>query len=322
MVLGLCGLGRPLLAQESGAPRAILPSVTFDLGDVVRGRTVQREFVLRNAGTAPLVIQKAMMTPPLRMDRMPAQVPPGASATLRFVLDSAKASGPFEGQVILFLNDTHLPQAKLAVEANIVHLIEVAPLPAFFVSAVRGQQKQQALEIVNHDAAPLKIEAVRHAPGKFTSRVETIADGQRYRLIISVRPDAAMGRSAEAIEVETSNPSRPVVKIPVNLWVHGRVYAFPETVNFGIVPESAGQDPVETVMVYQAGGKNFTATAETDIAGLEVRLERANSGDRYKLTARLRRGLMQRGPIRGLIRLDTNDAEFRHVAIPVAGAVR
>ena len=317
VALGLC---YPLLGSDANAPQAVLRETVFDFGEVVRGRRVEHEFTIGNAGSAPLMIHKAAMTPPLRIERMPAQVPPGGSAALRFVLDTGRVAGRFEGQVILFLNDGRLPEVRLAVEGNVVNVVEVAPIPAFFVAAARGERKEQALEILNHDATALKIEAVQHPPGRFTSRLETVAAGQRYRLTVAVRPDAAAGRSTDAIEVRTSNASRPVVRIPVNLWIHERVYAFPEAVDLGTVPASV-LDPAETVMVYQAGGKDFRATARTDLPGVDLLMERGREGDRYQLTVRLRRGKTHRGPIKGVIWVETNDREFPRVAVPVTGMV-
>jgi hypothetical protein len=322
------GLGLSFQASGTGVdlPKAVLGETAFDFGEVVRGRTVDHEFVITNRGAAPLVIHKVAMTPPLRINRLPSQIPPGGSVPLQFLLDTSNLAGRFEGQIILFLNDVSLPEASLALEGNIVNIVEVVPIPAFFVSAIRGYPKEQALEIVNHDCAPLTIEGVRHPAERFTTRLETLLTGQRYRLTVAVRPEGPAGRSIETIEVRTSNPSRATLRIPANIWVHERVYAAPDEVDFGTIPLSAlrrsREDLAQTIMLYQAGGKDFRLTAQGDVPqGIELLLERGPSGDRYQMTVILRKDSIAPGPLHGVIQLETNDTQSPRLVVPVRGSI-
>src|SRR5262245_45617927 len=70
--LGLA-LGLPAPGTGADLPKAVLRETAFDFGEVIRGRTVDHEFLITNQGTAPLVIHKVAMTPPLRINRLPSQ---------------------------------------------------------------------------------------------------------------------------------------------------------------------------------------------------------------------------------------------------------
>jgi len=59
-------------------PKAVFPESSFHFGSAVRGAVIEHDFLVRNAGSAPLAIEKARMTPPLMAISMPAKVMPGA----------------------------------------------------------------------------------------------------------------------------------------------------------------------------------------------------------------------------------------------------
>ena len=49
-----------LAAGAFAQPRASLPQASFDFGQVVRGSRIQRDFVLKNLGDAPLRIERVV----------------------------------------------------------------------------------------------------------------------------------------------------------------------------------------------------------------------------------------------------------------------
>ncbi|HET9023467.1 MAG TPA: hypothetical protein VFN64_02780, partial [Burkholderiaceae bacterium] len=280
-------------------------------------------------GTAPLRIERVLLTPPLRLDSMGAQIAPGTDATLRVTLDPAKLSGHFAGHVVVYTNDPAAPEVVLSIGAEVIPPIELAPVAAFFLAGVRGRDAVTWIDIVNHEDWPIELAAPHHSPTHFTSRVETIEPGQRYRLWIALKSDGPVGKHQEEITVATSSKSVPVLTIPANTLLRERVYTFPEAVDLGALPLAAiranphlPQQNAQVLMVYQSDGRDFRISATSDIPGLSIRTERAASGDRHQLTIALDPARpLAAGVIQGTIVIDTNDPEFPTVRVPVSGAL-
>ncbi|HXH84265.1 MAG TPA: hypothetical protein VNN07_15280 [Candidatus Tectomicrobia bacterium] len=79
---------------------------------------------------------------------------------MRVTLDTSRLHGPYDGYVELALNDPARPGVRFIVEGRVVPPVEVSPRAAFFVAARRGEPREATLEVVNHEAEPLRIESV------------------------------------------------------------------------------------------------------------------------------------------------------------------
>jgi len=308
------------------APKAIFTETGFDFDKAVCGAVVEHDFVLKNVGSAPLRIQRVNMTSPLLITRMPREISPGAQGTIHFQLDTASLAGSFEGAILVFLNDPALPEVALSFEGNVVPTIELSPMPAFFVSAQRGHANQSSIEIINHEPEPLRIVSVEHPTNRFTTKLETLDAGQRYRLTLAVKPDGPSGRSAETILVRTSSKTLPILKIAANTYLHERVYTFPDSIDLGAIPiGSIRRNPTvleqvaQSLMIYQVNGSDFKVELSSDVPACNLRSERGPQGDRYQATVSLIGDDVKVGPIRGSIFIRTNDPEFPKLTVPVSG---
>jgi len=260
------------VSAVSAAPKAVFPQTRFEFGKVISGAVVERDFVVKNEGSSALVIEKVAMTTPLLVTRQTHEVAPGAQGTIHFKLATASLAGQFKGAILVFLNDPALPQAPLAFEGTVVPAIELSPMPAFFVSGQRGQGGRGAIEIVNHESAPLRIEGVEHPLERFTTQLETLEPGQRYRLTLNLRPDGPAGRKADTILLRTSSQKTPALKVAANTYLYERVRTFPDDVDFGTV---RANDPApQTLMIYQVGGSDFRVKVSTDVPAVQLKSER------------------------------------------------
>jgi hypothetical protein len=325
-----CGLLPLLFAGAlANGPGARIAQTEVDFGRVPNDAPIHQQFRISNVGTEPLRIERVLLTPPLRMAGMRAQIAPGAAATLQVTLDTAKLSGRFEGDIVVFTNDPAAPEIALSIRGEVIPPIELTPVPAFFLAGVRGQDAVSWIDIVNHEAWPIELEAPQHSATHFTSHVETIEPGWRYRLWIALKPDGPVGNHLENITLATSRSALPVLTIPANTLLRERVYTFPEAVDLGALPLSAIRaDPdltrknAQVLMIYQSGGRHFRVSATSDIPGLSIKTERAASGDRHQLTIALDAAQpLTAGTIRGNIVIETNDSEFPTLRVPVSGAL-
>lgn len=316
------------IVLSAEAPKAILPEARFAFGTAVRGTTIKHEFVLKNEGAADLRIKGVRLTSPLSLGSMPAVVKRGGQVSLRVQLDTSTLYGPFEGQILISLNDPSLPEARLAFEGRVVPPIEVSPQPVFFVAARRGQHRVAALDIINHEQESLRIESVEHPKGRFTTKLDTVEEGHRYRLSLILNPNGPGGKKTETILLKTSSQTTPLLKIPANTYLRERVYTFPDKIDFGSMSlahikaqPNFLKRMAQTLMVYQWGGSDFRVNLRTDIPMLDLKWERGPNGDRYQATITLIGEKVQAGPIEGFIIIETNDQEFPNLTVPVTGSI-
>lgn len=309
------------VGAASEVSKAVFPETHFEFGEVMSGAVVEHDFVVKNDGSAPLVIQKVSMTSPLLVTRMPHEVAPGAEGTIHFKLDTTNLEGKFEGTILVFLNGSALSQADLNFAGHIVPAIELSPMPAFFVSGQRGQGGRAAIEIVNHESEPLRIEKIEHPTERFTTELETLERGQRYRLTLNLKPDGPGGKTMDTILISTSSKRVPVLKVAANTYLYERVHTFPDVVNLGTWRVGDTREAAMTLMIYQEGGSDFQAKLSSDVPAVSLKWERGPKGDRYQATITLMSEKVRVGRIKGSVFIDTNDPGFPRVIVPVDGQI-
>lgn len=301
----------------SNGPRAVFSEAGFEFGEVLSGTVVEHDFALSNLGSAPMLIEKASMTTPLLVTQMPHEVAPGAEGRIHFKLDTANLEGKFEGTILVSLNDPALPEARLSFSGYIVPAIELSPQPAFFVAGQRGRSNRSGIEIVNHEPVPLRIEKIEHPVERFTTQLETMKPGQRYRLTLALKPDGPGGRAADTILMRTSSKRMPVLKVAANTYLYERVHAFPDVVDFGKLRAGDAGRATVILMIHQEGGTDFKVHLSTDIPGLSLKPERGPKGDRYQVEISLISEKIPVGSIKGSILINSNDTQFPTVTVPV-----
>jgi uncharacterized protein DUF1573 len=310
-----------IAVSEASEPKAVFTEARFEFGQVMSGAVVERDFVVKNEGSAPLMIQKVAMTAPLLVTRQTQEVAPGAEGTIHFKLDTANLAGKFQGAIVVFLNDPALPQTPLAFEGTIVPAIELSPMPAFYVAGLRGRGGQRAIEILNHESEPLQIEKMDHSTERFTTKLETLQAGQRYRLTLTLNPQGPDGKAVDTILLRTSSKKIPVLKIDANTYLYERVRTFPDMVDLGTWRVDEAARAALTLMIYQEGGSDFQAKLSTDVPALRLKWERGPKGDRYQATITFVPDKIRVGSLNGSIFVDSNDSESPRVIVPVYGDI-
>ncbi|MBP8080913.1 MAG: DUF1573 domain-containing protein [Arenimonas sp.] len=316
------------VASAQGEKPADCAECQFNFGTVVQGDVVQHQFPLRNDGNQPLRIAGVQLSPPLQLAKMPAMIPAKGSAVLNLSMDSSNLEGPFEGKLVVMLSDPLAEPRVFSLAGKISPPIEILPLPAFFVSTSKGVAKSATLEIINHQRDPIDLKIQTPPTANYQLKLQPIKPGKRFRLTITVPATAPAGRTSSRLELKSSSAAKPIVYVGVNTNVRERVYTFPESLDFGRLTmrelksaQAAQVGAVQTLMVYQTGGKNFGLKARSSVRGIGLAAERGPQGDRVQITASMIAGKAVPGPIRGTIELQTNDPEFPKLTVPVTGEI-
>ena len=300
----------------------------FDFGTIGLEEDWQHTFQFTNGSSSALEIRDVNLTPPLVVTQMPARVLPGQRASVTVRMETPRDRGDFAGAVAVNFKGDGSKPIVFRVTGKIVRPIEFDPMPIFFLSTQRGQEKTASIEIVNHEADPFEILRAEYNNPRFRVVTETLEPGRRYRLSLIMNGDGPAGRMADTITVVTSSRSHPFVEIRANTNLNERVHAFPDSVDFGTISTSslkarmqAPEELAVSLMVYQDGGKDFRIAVETDVPFLQVSTSQANLKDRFEIRLTLAPEKLRSGSVNGSVVIHTNDPEFQRLTIPVQAVV-
>jgi hypothetical protein len=259
------------------------------------------------------------------MKRAPAVIPAGGEVTLQVDLPTEGLSGPYDGALTLQLPDGAPDTLALAVTGVVRQPIAFEPGPAFYLAGHQGESASQAIEILNREPAPLSLSIASTAPEGTTVRLETVEPGRRFRLVLMLGPTGPKGQKEHDIILSTSDPSRPTLRVRAHTWRRQRVDTFPESVDMGAIPiAQLAADPgrhAQTLMVYQRGGTDFTARFTIDAPALTISAVRGPKGDRYQATLAYDPRALAADTVSATLVIETNDAEFPRIEVPVRGTV-
>ena len=102
------------------APRIAVEPAAFDFGHLRPGHRVQRQFVVKNFGSAELEISGVSTTcgcTAALLDRK--TIKPGRAATLRVTFDTRDDKGKVARSVLIESNDPARPKLELKLEATV-----------------------------------------------------------------------------------------------------------------------------------------------------------------------------------------------------------
>ena len=217
-------------------------------------------------------------------------------------------------------------QRQVAIRGYPVEGIDYDPLPAIFTAVTRGAVHEASLEITNRRPAPLQIVDIVNPSRRFTARVETLEEGKRFRLVVTLKGEGPAGKQQDILELKTNLEDAPVLRIPVNTYVREKVRTFPDSVFMGRFSISEIRDDpalakrrAQILMVYRDGTNQFQAQVTSDLPFLKISSERGPQGDRYENAIWIDPDLAQPGEIKGHIIIETNDPDIPKLSVPVTG---
>lgn len=113
----------PFLPAGEAQPKIVVPETRFDFGRIGPQDVVERTFIVRNEGEAPLTISRAYTTCGCTVAEFSATViPPGKVATVRVIFDAGfhdTAGQTVRRGIIIENNDPNQSQAEIWVQAAV-----------------------------------------------------------------------------------------------------------------------------------------------------------------------------------------------------------
>lgn len=270
-------------------------------------------------------------------------IPPGREGKVLASINTDHFKGPVTKTVTVTTNDPAKSRFVLEIKANITVPIDVQPMDSVSLTAKLGEVKTQELTLKAMDGKPFDIVSVKDVPG-ITAKIEpvveagakapaakagTIAAGSAtYKLTISTKADAPVGRSFQALEVATSHPKVPSLRINVSLLVQGEVEVVPERVYLQSVPPMPTADGkpapttppamAQTVKIRKTTGNPLkiegVSSSDPDFS---TSLKTVSDGREFDLEIKYT-GKAGRGMVSAQVVIKTNEPKQPTITVPVA----
>jgi uncharacterized protein DUF1573 len=225
------------LTSGAPAPHAAAPFTSFDFGDIYKGEIISHIFVIKNEGTADLIIKEFVGGCGCEIVSADKVIPPGKEGKAQVEINTASQFGQIMKPATLRTNDSERPNIVFTLTANVLTSPDGGPVkgvvlrpgkhigPIFIGPDVRAGlnlaagQKSKTEFTVAVEKGPLKVLRVESAGKYFAARLETVEEGKSYKIIIEPLSTETEGSYDEPFLIITDSRVLPSFPIYMHLKV-------------------------------------------------------------------------------------------------------
>jgi hypothetical protein len=328
-------------------PRMVIevPAEGIDFGSMKQGVRAERDVVVRNAGTGVLCLRrptgscgcvKVMLVEEQR------KIEPGATATVKVIMDSTGREGTISKSVTIFSNDPQAPAKVIPVKAEVSLGLVVSSLRADFGTVAKDRPANATVRLRSPKTdAAWKVTGVDVV--KATGRPEAPemsweakeVEDPAWRIVeVSLRHPGSptYGSIGGQLRIATTHADRPEVLLPYWMQVVTSVMARPPNASLGFVPRAGHAtvrlEPQEGVTFRVLSAEVLPVAKDADAAGPGFLVDFAQAqGGPYKRGTWLVNiaydgKSRQPGPLRAEVLVKTDAPDAAEIRIPVTATVK
>lgn len=216
-ILLLCSLlaASPVFAE---GPKLIADESAYSFGDVFQGEKVEKVFLFRNGGNAPLLIERVKSSCGCTAALVSSsELAPGASGELRAIFDSARFSGDVQKSVYLYSNDPARPMMQFTLSGSIRQEMTLTPPLVDLGEMKAGSSREVSVVIANQGKETIVLHGVEVQAPDLTVELSatTILPGATVQLRLKSLPGAERKRLNGYLLVKTSSGRVPELRVPI-----------------------------------------------------------------------------------------------------------
>ncbi len=327
-VLLAAAVAAPVLAETPAAPKAVIAEPSKDAGTVPKGEVIKHTFVVKNAGTADLLITDVKPACGCTVSEYDRVIKPGAEGKVTLSIETKAFQGSISKTALVLFNDPTTPQMTLNVQAYVKPFVETHPYGFFRIQALTGETATSDMILTSDDPAfsPTKVEL----PYKFLrATVTELPEKERlagkgakqYKIALSNAPDAPEGLLTGYVKLQTGVKQQPELELSLSGYIKPTVTITPGQINFGNF-DPKGEAVRRNIMVIDNVPQrpDFSVTkAETNVPGISAAVVPVDKG-------RIRVDLVvdekiKKGVFEGELKIQTTDKAKGDVRIPIRGVI-
>jgi len=216
----------PDISAGDEYPRAVFATTGFDFGDVYRGEILSYVFVIRNAGTADLVIKEFTATCGCSTADSDRVINLFFYVNATIEIYTAEQAGAILKTAVIKTNDPLVPSLSLSLVANVLTgpgggPVEGVPLRqgkhvgGLFVSPGTGWVFQASSTggkfefTVSAEKGNIKVVGAEADSARLKCAVQTFDNQKTYKIVVDYHPIERAETFDAVIKVRTDNPQLP-----------------------------------------------------------------------------------------------------------------
>ncbi|MEX2015824.1 MAG: DUF1573 domain-containing protein, partial [Candidatus Hydrogenedentales bacterium] len=286
LVVLCAGAVSPAFAQ----PKLETDSFQIDLGAAKAGTVIERAIPIRNAGTEPLVIEKAQTSCPCTTvalsEGADGVVAPGETLALQLRYDTEDRHGAYGATLVVHSNDPGQPIAAFEIGVVITKAVVTDPPDVLaWGLAPRGSAVDKTLSIRAGDPT-LPIELVELSlaeEGLSADAVHEIENGQeRIVATFTLAPDVPLGvhKNEATIRVRIEEQEH-LLRLPIQGGVLGDVLITPPAIISPRLAYKAGEKISEITVQSSTGTGDIRVVGAPATGPIETAFRNRDEGEGF-----------------------------------------
>lgn len=319
-----------VIAQEETRPIAKAEESVVDLGKVPKGDTIPHTFVIRNEGTADLVLTQVRPTCGCTVAEFDEVIAPGGTGEVRAMLDTTNFNGAISKTIIVSTNDVATPEIVLAIKASVEPYVSALPGYVRFIT-YQGAAEGTVSQTLWADDFPEDFAVTRvDSPFEFiktsfheASDEERNAEANGRQWVVDatlLSTDAQVGALAKHIIIHTNHPKQSLVKIPLSGFIRPMFFVSPEKVEFGEIELSEPRKLGLDVRNFSEAAYELTEVVDLPV-GMQAEVKKIGTDEHRFQVILTATPEMAKGSFDTVIRIRTTSELKPLLEIAVSGSV-
>lgn len=221
-------------SETAAGPEKLLPKVVvdnevFDFGTMDKSGRSSHEFVISNAGEAPLLLIKGKTTCKCTMAKLEREsVMPGEATKIKIEWTAREYLGPFEQIATIQTNDPRRPEIELKIKGWTTTMLQFVPDELVLGSVSAGRSASAKVRLLAHAKEPVEItghecaepETAEYFAVNVTPLSAEELKGETnvksgYLIDVVLKPGLPQGAFQQTIRFNTTLATAKTVELPV-----------------------------------------------------------------------------------------------------------
>ncbi len=220
----------PVMAQ----PDIEVPNAEHEFGEVDNEESVEAEFIIRNAGTEPLEIDKVSCSCGCTVPRLRDEdkvIAPGKEIKVAATLSLKNRQGKVRKTCTVFSNDPEDPQRTLTFSGTAVAPIMYEPRTVNFGKVI-GDDIDPKTITVRANEGTFKITEVSTTLDQVETALKEVEPGKVYEITATASGEFPQGSTIGNLVIKTDHPKRSKFRINIYAMGVGQYDVSPSVVTF------------------------------------------------------------------------------------------
>lgn len=259
-----------------GSPKLVCDQPSFEFGELDESATVTHAFVLRNAGTAPLIIRRVRATCGcFAANLQDHEIPPGGQTTLETSFPLRARRGAQSKSISIESNDPAMPYYTVWMIGVVTTEVALDPQYLNFGIVEARSNAMHDVKLLTRRPEVVITNLTCDSP-YFRAKIFEEAGRRGKGFTMQTVPPLPSGQSRTTITVFTDHPDRRQVTLTAVAYVPPEIRVLPMEI---ILLRSTPRPVTRTIVLYPGTVTNFTVlSVEKPVDSTQITLQQPSPG--------------------------------------------